>query len=151
VATRHFTSQGPSLAVGLDGLAEAHHVPVTHMLAHNEALRARLAECFPERTILRLLGIDTQMPDKFFKSALVTDFIRMLPPQMLQAQAQELCRIADQALLLCTPQQEHLRTRDGQPFASFQHLGELLEAAGLRLEERLIRDGSALFELRPVR
>jgi GT2 family glycosyltransferase len=151
VATRHFTAQGPSLAVGLDGLAEAHHLPFTHMLTHSEALRARLAECFPERTILRLLGIATQMPDKFFKVALVTDFIRMLPPQMIQAQAQELCRIADQALLLCTPQQERLRTRDGQPFASFQLLEQHLEAAGLRMEERLIRDGSALYELRPVR
>jgi glycosyltransferase involved in cell wall biosynthesis len=149
VADRYLASSGPSLAVGVDGLVEAHHLPVTHMLAHNEPLRARLAERFPERTILRLVGLDTQLPEKSFEVALVTDFIRMLPRGMIRTLAKELCRIAGRALLLCKPGFESMLVRDGQPFASFQLLTPLLETVGLRLEERLARDGYALYELRP--
>jgi glycosyltransferase involved in cell wall biosynthesis len=149
VAARYLTGDRPSLAVGLDSLAAAHHLPVTHMLAHNEHLRARLGERFPGRTILRLLGLHTLLPDKSFEVALATDFIRMLPQGMIQAMAKELCRIAGQALLLCHPALESLISEEGLPFVSFQNLASILDAAGLRLEERLVRDGSALYALLP--
>jgi glycosyltransferase involved in cell wall biosynthesis len=150
VAIRHLTGIRSSLAVGMDSLAEAHHLPFTHMLAHNEPLRIRLGERFPERTILRLLGLDTLFPDKAFEVALVTDFIRMLSPEMIQAMAKELCRVAGRALLLCHPTTESLLARDGQPFIPAQRLASILEAGGFRLEERMARDTSALYELRPA-
>jgi hypothetical protein len=149
VAARYLTGARSSLAVGLDSLAAAHHLPVTHMLAHNEHLRARMGERFPGRTILRLLGLHTLLPDKSFEVALATDFIRSLPQEMIQAMAKELCRIAGQALLLCHPALESLISEDGLPFVSFQNLVSILEAAGLRLEERLARDSSALYALLP--
>ncbi len=148
VAAQHLTRTGPSLVVGMDGVAEAHHLPVTHMLAHNEPLRACLAEHFPERTILRLIGLDTQLPEKAFEVALVTDFIRMLPREQIPIMAKELCRIAGKALLLCSPDRPSLLIKDEQPFASRQQLPPLLEGAGLRMEERLSRDGYTLYELR---
>ncbi|HYH97947.1 glycosyltransferase family 2 protein [Hyalangium sp.] len=147
LAASHLAGPGPSLAVGVDGFAEACHLPVTHMLAPHHTLRARLAEQFPERTVECLLGIDTPFPDGFFEVAVVTDFLRMFPEATARRMARELVRIARKVVLLCTPGAEMYLSQDGQPWASLEALESSLQAEGLRWEELLVQGDHTLIAL----
>lgn len=147
LASSHLGGAGPSLAVGVDGLAEAQHLPVTHMLAHHHALRDRLAARFPTRTVQCLLGVDTLWPERFFEVAVVTDFLRMHSEAMARRMVREVLRVSRRALLLCTPAATPDLTSDGQPWASMQALNAMLREEGVRPVERLVRGQQALFEL----
>ncbi|HEX8705296.1 MAG TPA: hypothetical protein VF815_41070, partial [Myxococcaceae bacterium] len=147
LTARYLPEKGPSLVVGLDGIAEAHHLPVTHMLAHNEALRARLAKEFPERTVLNLLGVDTLLPDGFFEVAVLTDAVRVMPPRFVRMIAKEMLRVARRVLLVYSPGYEVYMSILGHVWPTLPQLEATLEKEGFRTKAVPFRESHTLLEI----
>jgi hypothetical protein len=146
LSAEHLAGPGPTLAVGVDGLADAHHLAVTHMLAHHHALRAWLAGQFPDRDVRCLIGLDTPFPDAFFGAAVVTDFLRLLPASIGRRVVRELARVARKPLLLCASSVPHV-PQDFHFWASMDELRATIAAEGFGLAERHAQGPFVAYEL----
>jgi hypothetical protein len=100
VAPKEATSR--SLLVGTDIAEVANAAGTTHLLAHTDQVRARLARLLPECSVLNLLGISTPFERGAFDFVVVTDLIRFLPEPIRRAQISELARIGQRLFVLWT-------------------------------------------------
>jgi glycosyltransferase involved in cell wall biosynthesis len=142
----------PSLLVGSDGGPEAQGLELTHHLAHNEATGQRLRRLFPRRTVRTLLGCSTPFPDGFFELAITTDWIRLLPRDLVAAHLRELIRIAKRPLFACSPDPcpQHpwaaeFRASGGWGWTPPREIAAIAGLVGLVLEPAYEHDGYTVF------
>ncbi|XID93863.1 glycosyltransferase family 2 protein [Paenibacillaceae bacterium WGS1546] len=89
-----------SLLVGADGLETARRLKTTHLLASSEEQLELFEFAFPDREVAYLLGCLTPYEDDDFDAVVVTDWIRLMHPDIRQRMMRELTRIGRQVVWL---------------------------------------------------
>lgn len=128
---------GRTLTIGIDDVAVAAQLPATHMLVHNRAAQARLAEQFVDRNVRCLVGCHTGEPDKSFDVVLISELVRFVPMPIARAMLKEAARIGRRVVVLAHKGWAYMLkvmlARDEQMWRSVADLQQIARAEGLNL------------------
>jgi hypothetical protein len=154
-ALKSLSQEGPVLLCGAPTRL-IHALPADLVLAHSHNAERALRREFPERRVQRALGIDLPFPERTFRVAIATDFVRALPLSLANKVLAELSRVAECVFLLVGLRDtRHSRALGRAPFRDacgweFHDLAALegvLATTGAGLEHRHSAIHTGVFQL----
>jgi glycosyltransferase involved in cell wall biosynthesis len=132
VARQHLHGKERTLTIGFHEEWQLRLLDPSHAFIISPPISEYFSALLPHKTIRCLLGCNTQYPDNYFDTVIVSDFVRMLGEDILRAVLAELTRISNRVTAIFSPKHISSVNRiDGWTWMPLQTFTDYCREVGL--------------------